>query len=41
MLEKPNLSFNIDLITIKAKKELSEKETEKYPETFSQSLLCA
>ena len=31
MLEKPKLNFNIGSITIKAKIELSEKETKKYP----------
>ena len=31
MLEKPKLSFDIGLITIKAKIKLSGMETEKYP----------
>ena len=30
MLEKPKIGFNIELITIKANKELSGKEIEKY-----------
>ena len=39
MLEKPKLGFNLGSITIKANIELPGKETEKYPETFSRSLL--
>ena len=39
MLEKPKLSFDTGSITIKANVELSGKETENAPETFSRSLL--
>ena len=34
MLEKPKLSFDIGLTTIKVITELSIKETEKYPKCF-------
>ena len=39
MFEKPNQSFNIGSITIKANIELSGKETEKYPRNFSTTII--
>ena len=38
--KKPKLSFDTSSITMEANIELSEKETQSYPETCSRSLLC-
>ena len=40
MLEKPNLSFDIGSITMKANIKLTEKEAEKYPKNFFRDYYC-